>query len=133
MKSPFLTFLKRLLIFTLITGFAGFIIFFLIPIHYYTPTYPFLLAFYFALTLIVHNILQKAVNKRPARFVNLFMLTTFLKLFFILILMVVYALIRSEDAISFIITYFCLYILFTTFEVISILNYARSISESKEE
>lgn len=133
MKSPFFTFVKWLLLFTIIVGFVGYMIFFLIPVKYYTPTYPFLLAFYFALTLIVHNLLQKAVNKRPARFINLFMLTTFLKLFFILIVMVIYALIRSNDAIPFIITYFCLYILFTTFEVISILNYARSVSESKKE
>lgn len=133
MKSPFFTFLKWLLLFSIITGFAGYMVFFLIPVQYYTPTYPFLIVFFFALTLIVHSLLQKAIDKRPARFINQFMLITFLKLFFVLIIMVIYALVNASDAIPFIITYFILHILFTTFEVISILNYARSISESDKE
>ena len=133
MKSSYFIFLKKLLIFTIVVGLAGYVVFFILPVQFYTPAYPFLVAFFFALTSIVHYILQKAVVRRPARFVNQFMLTTFLKLLFVLIVMVIYALVRPGDAIRFIITYFCLYILFTTFEVISILNYARSISESDKE
>ena len=64
----------------------------------------------------------KAVERRPARFVNVFMLTTMLKLMLFLAVMVVYVLLNREDAMPFILTYFVLYVIYTVLEVVSILK-----------
>jgi hypothetical protein len=98
----------------------GFLAFYLLPETYYSPTFPFLLVFYAAVTLIVHKLILKALGKRPAKFVNYFMLTTFIKLFFFLAVMVIYALLNREDAIRFIVIYFILYLFYTVFDVVLI-------------
>jgi hypothetical protein len=110
----------RLFIFTLLIALLGFLAFYLLPASYYSPAFPFLLVFFAAVTLIVHKIILKALDKRPAKFINYFMLTTFIKLFFFLAVMVIYALLNREDAIRFIIIYFILYLFFTVFDVVSI-------------
>lgn len=122
MKTSFRNFVWHLVIFSLIVSLIGALLFYLAPGEYYTQAFPFLIVFFFVVTLIVHYFLEKAIKNRPMKFVNLFMLITFLKLFFFLVIMVIYALLAKEDAIRFIITYLALYILFSAFEVVSILK-----------
>ena len=106
MDQRFHVFVIRLFIFTLIIAIVSFIAFYYMPASYYTAAFPFLLVFFAAVTLIVHKIILKALEQKPSKFVNYFMLTTFIKLFFFLIVMVIYALINREDAIRFIVIYF---------------------------
>ena len=82
MNQRFHVFVIRLFIFTLIISIISFIAFYYLPASYYTAAFPFLLVFFAAVTLIVHKIILNALDKKPSKFVNYFMLTTFIKLFF---------------------------------------------------
>lgn len=123
MKLKFKLFLKNLVIFTgILSALIFAICFFLLPENFITPALPYLIIFFFLITLVIHYILLLASEKRISKFVNYFMLTTFLKLVFYIIIMIVYALLNKSDAIPFFITYFILYAAFTTFELISFFN-----------
>ena len=121
-KTELKDFLRTLIITTLIVAVISLIVFSVIPSWHYPPVYPFLLAFFFFATLTVYHFMLKALEKRPARFVNIFLLTTMLKLFAYMIFMVVYALLNREFARPFIVSFFILYIIFTVVEVVSILK-----------
>ena len=130
MNQQFHVFVVRLFIFTLVIALLGFLAFYLLPASYYSPAFPFLLVFFAAVTLIVHKVILKALAERPARFVNYFLLTTALKLFFFLAVMIIYALLNRADAIRFIIIYFLLYLFYTVFDVVSVYQ---SIGRSKSD
>ncbi len=123
MKRNYLDYLKNALLFTVILAVIGYAVFYFLPDGFYTPTFPFLLFFFLSVSLIVHYLLIKAAQKRPAKFVNQFMLTTFLKLVFFLVVLVIYSVANRDDAISFIMTYFVLYLFYTAFELVSILRF----------
>jgi len=101
---------------------VGLLIYVYAPEKYYTAAFPFLLVFFLLSTLIIYHYMFKAVEKRPARFVNIFMLTTMLKLLAYMAVMVTYALLNREDARAFVITFFILYVVFTSVEVIALLR-----------
>lgn len=121
-KRFFQSFVRKTAIITIVVIAAGMLLFTNIPVEYYSPAFPFIVAFFFFATIIVFYYMLKAVEKRPARFVNVFMLTTMLKLMLYLAVMVVYVLLNREDAKLFILTYFVLYVIYTVLEVGSILK-----------
>jgi len=125
MKFNLHIFLRKLLIFTIIIGVAGFGIVQFIPAEYVTPTLPFLLAFFFSVTILVHYTLMQVSKKRTLQFSNYFMLVTFGKLIFFLTIILVYFLLNREDVLPFAISFFILYILFTVFEVVQSLVLAK--------
>lgn len=96
-----------------------------------TPMLPFLIIFFFSITVIVHHFLVKLSKDRPAKFINGFMLTTTLKLFLYAIILFVYAYIDRSGAVSFIITFFLLYLIYTIFEIVQILPILRKNNDSK--
>jgi len=130
MNQQFHVFVIRLFIFTLIISLLGFVVFYFLPANFYTPAFPFLLVFFAAVTLIVHKLILKGLEKRQSKFVNYFMLTTFIKMFFFLFVMIIYALINRDDAIRFIVIYFILYLFYTVFDVVSIFQTIKK-SETK--
>jgi hypothetical protein len=132
MQFNLVTFLRKLIIFTLIIGAVGFGVVQLLPPEYVTPTLPFLYVFFFALTIIVHYVLLQVSQKRTMQFSNYFMLLTFGKLIFLLSIILVYFLLYRDDALPFAIAFFVLYILFTTFEVVQSLALAKSGKEKKD-
>ena len=133
MKSVYLNFLSRLFVFSLIFGIIALAISYFLPKNLLTPTLPYLFPFFFAVTLVIHYLLLKAYERKHSRFITSFMLVIFLKLFFYLSIMVVYVLINKTDAMRFIITYFIFYVFYTTFEVVSILSYSRTMDKKNAE
>lgn len=133
MKINLVTFIKKLFLFTIILALIGFALSFVLPPAFLTPTLPYLYVFFFAVTLLVHYALIKVAEKRAASFINYFMLLTFGKLIFFLSIVLLYALIRREDAAPFIITFFILYMFFTVFEVTQSLSITKSLREKREE
>ena len=128
MKSSFFTFAKNTFFFTIILALICFIISYFLPVKYITPTLPYLFIFFFAVTLFVHYVLMKACEKRMSKFVNFFMLATFLKLMLYIMILVIYVLFNRSDAIPFILTFFIIYLFFTVFEIISILSFIKKIN-----
>ena len=115
-------FVRTLLITTLVIAVVSVIVFSVIPSWHYPPVFPFLLAFFFFATLVVYHFMLKAMEKRPARFVNIFLMTTMIKLFAYMAVMVTYALLNREGARPFIVAFFVLYIIYTIIEVASLLS-----------
>ena len=126
MKSVYLNFLKRIIIFSVAFALICFIVGYFLPAGFITPALPYLFIFFFSVTLAVHYILLKASEKRFSKFTTYFMLATFLKLMLYIAVLLIYVLLNRSDAIPFIITFFILYIFYTVFEVISILSYSKS-------
>ncbi|MCF8297603.1 MAG: hypothetical protein K9J13_08695 [Saprospiraceae bacterium] len=122
MSDSYKKFLLKLTLFTIAISAVMSGVFYLLPIEYKTPTWPYLILFFFSVTLIVHYILVKSTEKKFSKFTASFMLSTTVKLMLYLGVIVIYSLFYKDDAINFIITFFALYVLFTTFEVVSIVK-----------
>lgn len=131
-KEAFNSFLRTLIITTIVVIVVSLIVFTSIPAWHYPSVFPFLLGFFFITTLVVYHFMLKALERRPARFVNIFLMTTMLKLMGYMAFMVIYALLNREVATTFIISFFILYIIFTVMEVVSLLNVNKKIGNGNE-
>lgn len=132
MKLTYQAFVKKLLIFTIILAAIGFGLYQILPFDFTTPVVIYLYLFFFSITLIVHYLLLKIAQKRANSFINYFMLLTFGKLLFFLTIILVYALLYRDDAKVFIITFFILYVCFTSFEVVMSLKGANQKAVKKQ-
>jgi len=77
---------------------------------------------FYGFTLIVFRLLDKTKERRLSKFANAYMLVNFGKLVFFTIIIFVYAYFKRTDAVSFIITFFIYYLLFTSYEIIALLK-----------
>ncbi len=124
-------FLSKLIIFTLIVGFVGYGIWWAIPATWRTPVFPFLVVFFFAITLLMHLWLFRSPGERFVRFANRYMIITFLKIMVFLMIILGYVLlVDRSDAIPFTVTFFVLYLVFTVFEVIEVLKAGKAQDSS---
>lgn len=82
-----------------------------------SPAFPYIILFFYAFTLYIFRILNKAKEDRISRFTNAFMLVNFGKLILFTIIILLYAYFNRSDAIAFTLTFFVNYILFTAFEI----------------
>lgn len=118
MKKEFLTFLRKILIFSIAITVVAFFVTRMIEPSYRTPALAFIILFFFLATLAFHYLFIRARNKKTAGFINSFMLVTMLKLLLYMVTLLVYVLfINRADAVNFIITFFLFYLLYTGFEM----------------
>jgi hypothetical protein len=122
MLPEFKPFVIRITLLSIIVLAIGYAVFASLPAHFRTPTLPFLVAFFYSLNLVVYYILLTATKKKFSRFVNYFLVGTFLKLLVYIIVMFAYVLYKRVGIVPFLITYLALYIIFTFFEVSSLMN-----------
>ncbi len=113
--SPFTYFTLAILIISLIIQFW-------IPAIVISNVWPFILLFLYSFTLFAIIMLSKYIGSRISYFANAFMLVNFGKLVLFSIIIVVYAWLNRDKAISFTITFFVYYLLLTTYEVIILLR-----------
>lgn len=120
---------KKFAITTFIISFVlvgiGYIAFFEFKPEYFHPVMPYMLMYIIALTLFSHHSMLKSLTKRPAIFVNTFMAFTGLKLLSYLIFIAIVAFISTNNIISFALSFFAIYIIYTVFETVSILKSER--------
>ena len=124
--SVYLSFLKRLLIFSLIAASVAGILYFLLPAKFITPALPFLFLFFIAVTLTNSYILIKASRKKFLRYLNVYLLTTVLKLFLFTAIIIIYVLLNKTDLVPFTISFFILYLCYTTFEVVWLVSFSKT-------
>lgn len=124
-KDLILRFIKSMVVTAVIIVIVALIFYSLAPSDYYTQSFPYLLAFFMIAAVVVYHFMLKAIEKRPARFVGIFMLTTMVKLFAYMAVMITYALLNREEAMAFIVAFFVLYVVFTIVEVSSLLKVNR--------
>ena len=125
-NSVYLSLLKRLLIFSLILGSIAALLFFLLPEKYISPTLPFLFIFFIAVTLVSSYILIRSSQKKFIRYLNVYLLTTVIKLFLYIAVMITYILLNKADILPFSISFFILYLCYTIFEVIWLVSFSKT-------
>jgi hypothetical protein len=115
----FLTFVKRLSVYSVIILLASYAALYFIPKVNISSSLPWLIIFFFSVTVSVFYFILRASEQRFAKFVTTFMLTTFLKLMLYLAVLLIYIfLIRRNNAVPFIGAFFIYYLLFTVFETV---------------
>lgn len=110
-------FLIKLLVITLSIAVIGGVVFTVFLPQYYLPILPFLLLFFFVVTLGVHAYQLQLAKKDMGKFTRTTMLVTFFKLVLYSILAVVYLALNRENALTFVICLMFLYTVFTYMEV----------------
>lgn len=120
--TSFIHFSKGFTIYSAVIGLVSAAIYYWVPIVPISPAYLLVLLFMYGLTMVLTHLLIKSMKNKLSRFVNAFMLLNFAKLIIYTILILVYAWLNRQGAISFILTFFAYYILFTVYEVVFLLN-----------
>lgn len=122
MNQVYRKLLTRYIVFTIIIAIVALGTSFFLPLTMRTPALPFLIPFFLLLGLGVHAGLLKMSGNKFSRFVNAYLVASFLKLFLYLIVMVIYIYLNRHDALPFAITFLVLYIAYSVFEVITFLS-----------
>jgi hypothetical protein len=82
-----------------------------------------ILIFFISVTAIMHFSLTKIADQEPKKFVFRYMMFSGLKLFGFLMIILVYALIKRQEALGFTLLFLTMYFFFSAFEVVSFLKY----------
>ena len=120
------TFSRGFTIYSVIILLISLAIYMWVPSISITSYYPYILLFMYAFTLIIYYMVSKTIRQKLSKFVNVYMLVNFGKLILFSIVIVVYAWFNRDDAVPFILTFFIYYILFSAYEVISLLKVSKS-------
>ena len=110
MRKKYIQFIVRLTILSLALGLLAFILSRFLPVGVVSRAVPYLIILFHVITAIVHYILLRITTLNPRKFVSYFMLATFLKLMNYLIVVVVYVFYVKVGILSFILSFFILYI-----------------------
>lgn len=127
-ENPIIIFLKRLLIFSLILGFITFGVGYFFP-KFVTPALPALIIFFIGVTLGGYYVLTKAAKRQFIKFLNYYLLITGLKLLLFIGVLITYIMFNTKDAAPFGITFFILYLLYSIFEVVSLVSYSKTLKQ----
>lgn len=114
-------FLLKLVIFSLVIAAGLYCWKAYMPAKYNSPLAWYCFAYFVVITLVVHAFLAPT-QANPKRFVQSFMLVTGLKLFLNLTIVVAVFMIHKPGAVSFAVTFLCLYFLFLIFEVVVLMR-----------
>jgi hypothetical protein len=128
MRKKYQQFILRLTVISLITGGLCMLLKGLLAPGIISPALPWLIIMFYIITAVVHFIILKITLMNPRKFVGYFMLSTFLKLFIYLVVIVAYVFIVKEGLLPFILAFFALYIIYTVFEVVTILNQTKKLT-----
>ncbi len=119
-------FIAKLTAITSITALVGWLVFSFIVPQYYIPVLPWLLLFFFVFTLIIHAYQLNLSKKDFGKFSRSNMLVTFLKLVIYSVFAVVYIANDRENALTFVIALFLIYMVFTFVEVSEITRISKN-------
>ena len=125
-SSGYLTFLRRILIFSIVLGLFATGIRFLAPSRYITPTLPWLFVFFIAVTITGYYFILRSANTKFIRFINSYLIVTVVKLILFIGVIFLYLLNNRQDAAAFAISFFVLYLCYMIFEVINLVSYFKS-------
>jgi hypothetical protein len=115
-------FIIKLSVLAVLLGLASAAVFYAAPELPISPVFSYILLFLYLTTLLIFLALEKSMGKRTSQFTNAVMLVNFSKLLFYGIIIFVYAYLHRSDAVSFILTFFVYYFVFTVFEVFELLR-----------
>jgi Mn2+/Fe2+ NRAMP family transporter len=90
--------------------------------EYYLPVFPFLLLFFAGSSVLIHAYQLQLVKKDMAKFTRSNMLITFFKLVLYSAVTIIYITVDTKNAKVFVICFMMLYLIFTIFEVYSLIK-----------
>jgi len=122
-SSGYITFLRRIIIFSIVLGILSVGLRFLVPARFITPTLPLLFLFFIGVTLTGFYFILQSSKDKFIRFVNAYLLVTVIKLFLFVGIIFFYLLRYRQDAAAFAISFFILYVSYTIFEVVNLVTY----------
>ncbi|HBL74893.1 MAG: hypothetical protein A2W90_07020 [Bacteroidetes bacterium GWF2_42_66] len=123
MNNSFFSFYKKSTLVTLVLFILGWIVFRFLLKDFYHPFFPFLLLFFYLLSLTIQYFLYKIIKMSMLNFSTRFMAFTMSKMLVLLVLALVYILLNKEDAIAFIVVFFLLYVIYTAVEIHDIMKH----------
>jgi hypothetical protein len=91
-----------------------------IPPKFYFEKTPYLIVFFFLLTLVFHFGLIRSSAKSNRSIVTYYMTATALKFFMLLAIIIIYAFTHRGQSAAFIGNFFMLYVMFTIYEVATV-------------
>jgi hypothetical protein len=100
----------------------GWLIFSLYIPEFYLPVLPFLLLFFMATSILIHNYQLQLAKKDVAKFTRSNMLITFFRLILYSAVVIIYIAFDTKNAKIFVVFFMILYLIFTIFEVFSLIK-----------
>lgn len=119
------SFIAKLTGITLAIALIGWLIFTLLLPGYYLPVMPFLLLFFYVVTIGVHAYQLNLAKKDMGKFTRSNMLVTFFKLILYSTVAIIYIALDKENAIPFVVCLMLLYLIYTFIEVAELTRLSR--------
>ncbi|MEG1555785.1 MAG: hypothetical protein RR356_03580 [Bacteroidales bacterium] len=117
-KIPIKKFSLRLIIFSIVMAALTVAMQLIFP-QYASPALPFIVLFFFLISLFtLYIVLREPHQKEARKFVSSYMLSRIIKFFSCLLFLVLYLLFNPSDRIPFAISFVIIYFAFSIFEVI---------------
>lgn len=121
-------FIYRILLLTALVAIAGILVFSLLLKEYYLSVFPLLLVFFCVLNILVHWLLVYSSEIKKLKFETAHMLSFFIKFIGYIIFTLIYLQNHKENFKIFVAVLFILYIIYTSFEIKSIILYFKRSS-----
>ena len=118
MLNELSSFIKALLIFSIVIAIAAYWLGNTYLKEYFNPVFWYILLFFIITTFAFHFGLVKSCKDDPKLFFRYYMAATGIKLFGYMVIIFAYALINRSQATPFIITFLILYFFYMAFEVV---------------
>ncbi len=116
-KIPIRKFSFLIIVFSVIIAGLSLLFQWLFP-QYATPALPFIVLFFFIITLLtLYIVLRNNNGQEGKRFVSAYMLSRTIKILSCLLFLFLYMFLNREDAVKFAIAFMVIYFLFAIFEV----------------
>ena len=125
MNNHLKKFISRGIIISLILFISGFFLFITILKEYFSFSFPVLLLVIFFITVLFHRYLIRSVGGSNRKFPAKFLGATGIKMGLYMILIIIYVILDRENAVPFLLVFMIVYLIFTIFEVVSILDYLK--------
>lgn len=117
-KIPIRKFSFRIIVFSVIIAGLSLLFQWLFP-QYATPALPFIVLFFFVITLLtLYIVLRNNDGQEGKRFVSAYMLSRTVKILSCLLFLVLYIFLNQKDAVKFAIAFMVIYFLYAIFEVV---------------
>ena len=117
-KIPIRKFSFRIIVFSVIVAGLSLLFQWLFP-QYATPALPFIVLFFFVITLLtLYIVLRNNDGQEGQRFVSAYMLSRTVKILSCLLFLFLYMFLNQKDAIKFAIAFMVIYFLYAIFEVV---------------
>ena len=117
-KIPIRKFSFLIIVFSVIIAGLSLLFQWLFP-QYATPALPFIVLFFFVITLLtLYIVLRNNDGQEGKRFVSAYMLSRTIKILSCLLFLFLYIFLNKEDAVKFAVAFMVIYFLFAIFEIV---------------